>query len=98
MLVTRGYNEALHLHEQRFKTRVCSAWQIANRYELIIETKTSLFRYTVKHINERLINYWKTSIADVAMNPILHTYIYSDLILNAKLNSKLLKMVVTDRH
>ena len=25
------------------------------------------------HINEHLMNYWKTSVADVAMNPILRT-------------------------
>ena len=30
--------------------------------------------YSKKHINEHFVNYWKTSIADVAMNLILRTY------------------------
>ena len=75
MLVKRAYNEALHLHEQGFKTWVSNVWEIANKYQLNIETKTSSFRHTVKNqINEHFMNYWKTSVADIAMNPILGTY------------------------
>ena len=50
-------------------------WEIANKYQLNIETKTSSFRHTVKNqINEHFMNNWKTSVADIAMNPILRTY------------------------
>ena len=75
MLVKRAYNEALHLHEQTFKTWVSNVWQIANKHQLNIETKTSSFRHTVKNqIDEHFMNYWKTSVADIAMNPILRIY------------------------
>ena len=75
MLVKRAYNEALHLHEQGFKTWVSNVWEITNKYQLDIETKTSSFRHTVKNqINEHFMNYWKTSVADIAMKPILRTY------------------------
>ena len=75
MLVKRAYNEALHLHEQGFKIWVSNVREIANKYQLNIETKTSSFRHTVKNqINEHFMNYWKTSVADIAMNPILRTY------------------------
>ena len=75
MLVKRAYNEALHLHEQGFKTWVSNVWEIANKYHLNIETKTSSFRHTVKNqINEHFMNCWKISVADIAMNPILRTY------------------------
>ena len=75
MLVTRAYNETLHLHEQGFKTCVCNVWEIANKYQLNIETKTSSIRHTIKNqINEHFMNYWKTSVADIAVNPILRTY------------------------
>ena len=50
-------------------------WEIANKYQINIETKTSSFRHTVKNqINEHFMSYWKTSVADVAMNPILRTH------------------------
>ena len=52
-------------------------WEIANKYQLNIQTKTSSFRHTVKNqINEQFMNNWKTSVADIAMNPILRTYNY----------------------
>ena len=58
MLVKRAYNEARHLHEQGFKTWVYNVWEIANKYQLNIETKTSSFRHTVKNQNnERFMNY-----------------------------------------
>ena len=75
MLVKRAYNEALHLLEQGFKTWVSNVWEIANKYQLDIETQTSSFRHAVKNdINEHFVNYWTTSVAVVAMNPILRTY------------------------
>ena len=74
MLVKRAYNEVLHLHEQGFKTWVSNVWEIANTYQLNIETKTSSFRHTVKNqINEHFMNYWKTSVAVIATIPILRT-------------------------
>ena len=36
MLVKCAYNEALHLHEQGFKTWVSNVWEIANKYQLNI--------------------------------------------------------------
>ena len=49
MLVKRAYNEDLHLPEQELKTCVSNVWEIANKYELNIETKTSSFWHTVKN-------------------------------------------------
>ena len=75
MLVKRAYNEALHFHEHGFKTWISNVCEIAIKYELNIETKISSFQHIVKHhINEQFMNYWKTSIADVAMNPFMHIY------------------------
>ena len=75
MLVKRAYNDALHLHKQGFKTLVSNVWEITNKYQLSIGTKTSSFRHTVKnHINEHFMNDLKTYVAIVAMNPILRTY------------------------
>ena len=99
VLVKHAYNEALHLHEQGFKGWVSNVWEIANKYQINIETKTSSIRQTIKNqINEHFINYWKTSVADVAMNPSCVPIISSYPILNSKLISKLLKMVVTDTY
>ena len=75
MFVNCAYNEAHHLHEQGFKNWLSNVWEIANKCQLNIETKTLSFRNTVKNqINEHFMNYLKTSVADIAMNPILRTY------------------------
>ena len=75
MLVKHAYNESLHLHKKGFKTWVSNVWEITNKYQINIETKTSSFRHIVKNqINEHFMSYWKTSVADVAMNTILRTY------------------------
>ena len=53
MLVKHAYNESLHLHETGFKTWVSNVWEIANKYQINIETKTSSFQHIVKNqINE----------------------------------------------
>ena len=50
-------------------------WEIANKYELNIETKTLSVWHTVRNqINEHFMKYWKTSVVDIVMNPILLTY------------------------
>ena len=75
MPVKGAYDKALHLHEQGFKTWVSDVWEIPNKYELSIETKSIVIpAYWKKYINENSMNYWKTSIADIAMNSILLTY------------------------
>ena len=75
MLVKRAYNEALKLHEQGFTTWVSKVWDIANKYEINLDNINLPFRNTIKQlVTEHFKNHWKSSIVDIASNPILRTY------------------------
>ena len=65
MLVKCAYNEALHLHEQGLRLGFVMCGRLQTSINSILRRNN--------HINEHLMNYWKTSVADVAMNPILRT-------------------------
>ena len=75
MLVKRAYNEALNLHEQGFTTWVSIVWAIANKYEINLDNINLPFRNTIKQlVIEHFKNHWKSSLVDIASNPILRTY------------------------
>ena len=75
MLVKRAYNEALKLHEQGFTTWVSKVWDIANKYEINLDNINWPFWNTIKQlVTEHFKNHWKSSIVDIAFNPILRTY------------------------
>ena len=74
-LVKRAYNEALKLHEQGFTTWVSKVWDLANKYEINLENINLPFRNALKQlVTEHFKNHWKSSIVDIASNPILRTY------------------------
>ena len=94
-----AYDEAHHEHEQGFKTWVSDVWEIVNKYELSIETKILSFRHTVKkHINENCMIYWKTSIEDIAINPILFMYNLFKPHVKFETDFEVVKYVAADTH
>ena len=50
----------------------CPSEMHSNLSIIVVKNWPSVCLYN--HINEHFMNYWKTSVADVALNPILRTY------------------------
>ena len=95
MLVKHAYNEYLHIHGQGFNTWFSYVWEIVSMDEFNIETTTSSFRHIVK---KHFVNYQKTTIGNVAMNPILRTLKLFKLCFKFETYLEAVKMVVTDTH
>ena len=75
MLVKRADNEALKLYEQGFTTWVSRVWDIANKYEINLDNTNLPFRNTIKQlVTEHFKNHRKSSIVDIASNPIFRTF------------------------
>ena len=50
-------------------------WDIANKYEINQDNINLPFRNTIKQlVTEHFKKHWKSSIVDIASNPILRTY------------------------